>query len=243
MDILEAEHVPGVVGHAHHLLVLNICPPHPKLLLITPAVWCTNITLLTADVSSLFLHYSALYFDDSLGACSVEWSSARMTRWGFLTRRRLQQDPAHSPVAADFWFRTSEVGRLVLCRCAGTCQYDRGGGCRIKLSEPLLKVGGRPPCLPDAQGSSCGLPVTQAHHHSCTAQTAKPFTCACAACSSAPCWSSKRQVPCLRTGLTGSLGVCSGKSHAAACCTKCNGAGKPPAWLVYGIWRHAEVPA
>ena len=27
-----------------------------------------------------------------------------------------------------------------LSRCAGICQYERGGGCRIKLSEPLLKV-------------------------------------------------------------------------------------------------------
>lgn len=25
-------------------------------------------------------------------------------------------------------------------RCAGVCHFQRGGGCRIKLSEPLLKV-------------------------------------------------------------------------------------------------------
>ena len=31
------------------------------------------------DVHALFLHYNALYFDNSLGACSVEWSSGRMT--------------------------------------------------------------------------------------------------------------------------------------------------------------------
>lgn len=29
---------------------------------------------------------------------------------------------------------------LLPIRCAGICQYERGGGCRIKLSEPLLKV-------------------------------------------------------------------------------------------------------
>jgi len=26
------------------------------------------------------------------------------------------------------------------CSCAGVCHYSRGGGCRIRLSEPLLKV-------------------------------------------------------------------------------------------------------
>ena len=31
------------------------------------------------DVHALFLHYNQLYFDESLGACSVEWSSSRMT--------------------------------------------------------------------------------------------------------------------------------------------------------------------
>lgn len=31
------------------------------------------------DLHALFLHYNALYFDNSLGACSVEWSSGRMT--------------------------------------------------------------------------------------------------------------------------------------------------------------------
>lgn len=55
------------------------------------------------DIHALFLHYNRLYFDESLGACSVEWSSSRMTL------------------------------------CAGLCQYERSGGCRIKLSEPLLK--------------------------------------------------------------------------------------------------------
>ena len=31
------------------------------------------------DVHALFLHYNELYFDGCLGACSVEWSSSRMT--------------------------------------------------------------------------------------------------------------------------------------------------------------------
>ena len=31
------------------------------------------------DVHALFLHYNGLYFDNRLGACSVEWSSSRMT--------------------------------------------------------------------------------------------------------------------------------------------------------------------
>lgn len=31
------------------------------------------------DVHALFLLYNRLYFDESLGACSVEWSSNRMT--------------------------------------------------------------------------------------------------------------------------------------------------------------------
>ena len=31
------------------------------------------------DVHALFLHYNRLYFDEQLGACSVEWSSSRMT--------------------------------------------------------------------------------------------------------------------------------------------------------------------
>lgn len=56
------------------------------------------------DIHALFVHYSTTYFNDSLGAASVEWSSRRMTS------------------------------------CGGVCEYTRGGGCRIKLSEPLLKV-------------------------------------------------------------------------------------------------------
>ena len=108
-----------------------------------------------------------------------------------------------------------------VCRCAGTCQYDRGGGCRIKLSEPLLKVGPQPPCLPDAQGSSCGLPAAQGSPSQLATQTAKPLTCACAACSSVQCWSSKRQATCLHTGLTGSLDAGSGIPHTAVHCTKC----------------------
>jgi hypothetical protein len=31
------------------------------------------------DVHGLFSHYNDIYFDGVLGACSVEWSSARMT--------------------------------------------------------------------------------------------------------------------------------------------------------------------
>lgn len=62
------------------------------------------------DIHALFVHYNSLYFGDSLGACSVEWSSGRMTL------------------------------------CGGVCEWRPGGGCRIKLSEPLLKVfGGLPP--------------------------------------------------------------------------------------------------
>uniref|UniRef100_A0A1D1ZPK1 SprT-like domain-containing protein n=1 Tax=Auxenochlorella protothecoides TaxID=3075 RepID=A0A1D1ZPK1_AUXPR len=56
----------------------------------------------TVDIHAMFLHYNNLYFEDSLGACSVEWSSKRMTS------------------------------------CGGVCEF-RGGGCTIKLSEPLLK--------------------------------------------------------------------------------------------------------
>lgn len=57
------------------------------------------------DIHALFLHYADLYFGGGLGACSVEWSSRRMTS------------------------------------CGGVCEF-RGGGCTIKLSEPLLKVDG-----------------------------------------------------------------------------------------------------
>ena len=45
-----------------------------------------------------------MYFEDKLGACSVEWSSKRMTL------------------------------------CGGVCEMERGGGCRIKLSAPLLQL-------------------------------------------------------------------------------------------------------
>ncbi|KAJ7545145.1 hypothetical protein O6H91_09G109300 [Diphasiastrum complanatum] len=55
------------------------------------------------DIHALFMHYNHLYFDQKLGACSVAWSSSRMTL------------------------------------CAGICQFVRGGGCAIRLSEPLLK--------------------------------------------------------------------------------------------------------
>ena len=165
MEDLEAEHVPGLVGQAHQLAVLEECLLHSSPLKCE-ALRCTTIDMLSAGVSSLFLHYSNLYFDDSLGACSVEWSSARMTRCGcpaFLLAAagRCTQSCCPHPV-----LHLSNCRPHAVCRCAGTCQYDHGGGCRIKLSEPLLKVGPQPPCLPDAQGSSCGLPVAQAHQHS-----------------------------------------------------------------------------
>jgi hypothetical protein len=31
------------------------------------------------DIHALFQYYNELYFDNSLGACSVQWSSGRMT--------------------------------------------------------------------------------------------------------------------------------------------------------------------
>ncbi|CAA6664838.1 unnamed protein product [Spirodela intermedia] len=55
------------------------------------------------DIHALFCYYNSLYFGESLDACSVSWSSSRMTR------------------------------------CAGVCHYRPGGGCEIRLSEPLLK--------------------------------------------------------------------------------------------------------
>lgn len=36
--------------------------------------------------------------------------------------------------------QVEEQDWLFHLRCAGICQYERGGGCRIRLSEPLLKV-------------------------------------------------------------------------------------------------------
>ncbi|KAK9817617.1 hypothetical protein WJX74_004869 [Apatococcus lobatus] len=54
------------------------------------------------EPAALFCFYNDLYFDGKLGACSVQWSSARMTL------------------------------------CGGVCEYQ-GGGCIIKLSEPLMK--------------------------------------------------------------------------------------------------------
>lgn len=82
------------------------------------------------DVHALFLHYNALYFDDSLGACSVEWSSSRMTLYAASLAVQFQADA----------FKWRYQVWLFSLRCAGICQYERGGGCRIKLSEPLLKV-------------------------------------------------------------------------------------------------------
>ncbi|KAK9814159.1 hypothetical protein WJX72_001340 [[Myrmecia] bisecta] len=61
----------------------------------------------SVDIHALFCHYNKLYFDNSLGAVTVQWSSKRMTRVG------------------------------------GNCAYQRDAGCKITLSEPLLKY--RPP--------------------------------------------------------------------------------------------------
>ena len=33
------------------------------------------------NIHDLFVHYSDLYFENCLGACSVEWSVGRMTRY------------------------------------------------------------------------------------------------------------------------------------------------------------------
>lgn len=55
------------------------------------------------DIRSLFCYYNDLYFDSKLQACTVDWSTSRMTL------------------------------------CAGICKFSEGGGCEIRLSEPLLK--------------------------------------------------------------------------------------------------------
>ena len=52
--------------------------------------------------------------------------------------------PVGSKCSAELGLVTQVVLQItclaVRHRCAGLCQYERGGGCRIKLSEPLLKV-------------------------------------------------------------------------------------------------------
>ena len=111
-----------------------------------------NIDLLSADVSSLFLHYSTLYFDDSLGACSVEWSSARMTRWA-----------AAGSCAPSCSSRS------------GPAPLNLGASCYVQMCRHLpvrprrwmpnqavraLAEGRRTVC--DAWGSSCGLSATLA---------------------------------------------------------------------------------
>jgi len=51
-----------------------------------------------------------------------------------------------SPAVGGAWHKpagNASCCRSVLlnaCRCAGVCHFSRTGGCRIKLSEPLLKV-------------------------------------------------------------------------------------------------------
>jgi hypothetical protein len=37
------------------------------------------LEMVDLDIHSLFAHYAATYFNDELGAASVEWSSKRMT--------------------------------------------------------------------------------------------------------------------------------------------------------------------
>ena len=74
--------------------------PHPP----PSAIPAAASPLLPADIFALFEHYNGTYFEGQLGACSVEWSSKRMTL------------------------------------CGGVCHYEPRGGCRIKLSEPLLKL-------------------------------------------------------------------------------------------------------
>lgn len=66
--------------------IFAVRPPQQR-----PGIVSTAVLLLMAasdefdtinpfpDVHALFLHYNHLYFDESLGACSVEWSSSRMT--------------------------------------------------------------------------------------------------------------------------------------------------------------------
>lgn len=82
----------------------------------------------TTDIHALFTHYNALYFENVLGAVSVEWSTSRMTRW--VGRR-------HS---IPYNIKSITPSPYPICRCAGVCQCSRTGGIRIVLSEPLLKV-------------------------------------------------------------------------------------------------------
>lgn len=118
----------------------------------------------------LFVHYSKLYFNDELGAASVEWSSKRMTL------------------------------------CAGTCAYDsRTGSVVVKLSEPILKVGGcsqlrrhagadpmrlRVACALHAAAAPCSCMPSCMHAHACSCSPMRLQThvAACMhACMRAPC--------------------------------------------------------
>lgn len=104
------------------------------------------------DIHALFVHFNQLYFESKLGACSgagrpcprQERRSRRRSLPGLRLLASIPSLHTCPPTPAVEWSSKR------MTACGGTCELVGGGagGCRIKLSEPLLKVG--------AQGTAAG---------------------------------------------------------------------------------------
>lgn len=101
--VAEATHHSSFVQEGLQLGSRGLAPgPAPTRALVARAGQRLKMDSPHPDVHALFRHYDALYFDGELGACSVEWSSDRMTRCAFLEAgpaccRGRHADPSGAP--------------------------------------------------------------------------------------------------------------------------------------------------
>lgn len=94
------------------------------------------------DIHKMFVYYNKLYFDGLLQAVSVEWSTSRMTLCAgvchYMVRARKERTKAdvyhaiHESRVLFFFFQVMHGYTL-------SFEQGRIGGCRIVLSEPILK--------------------------------------------------------------------------------------------------------
>ncbi len=94
------------------------------------------------DIHALFVHYNELYFESKLGACSGEWLGGLGRHGGCWFCCAVEVLAPATQALLSFVSFAVEWSSARMTRCGGTCELLGGGagGCRIKLSKPLLQV-------------------------------------------------------------------------------------------------------
>lgn len=91
------------------------------------------------DIHELFAHYNKLYFDNQIGACTVKWSSRRMTRYidvhlDLLTLFLVAPEYVATKIMANVAFDSLNLFLKYVCRPilndGSSFLVSIGGGCQ-----------------------------------------------------------------------------------------------------------------